>query len=452
MNDELPRSEDQTLLRRTYVTRAQRYGILVLSGPDEGRTFELDPSQPFPVFIGTSPSCLFRLTDRAVSRRHVRVELREAAVRVADAGSTNGTRVNGVSVIEADLFGGERIAIGQSMLELQRRNAEFVPLTSEKQFRHVLGASLSLRRLYPVLERLAQSTVPVVVEGETGTGKEVVARSLHEASARSEEAFVVFDCTAVPPSLMESAIFGHAKGAFTGAVSDRKGAFEEADGGTILIDEIGELAPELQTKLLRVLERSEVQRVGSNRWVKTDVRVIAATRRDLDKEVARGRFRDDLFYRLAVARIELPPLRDRDGDVALLARHFWERFTNGESDIPQDFLNSLENYSWPGNVRELQNVVARRVALGDLAPAAMGLARAPANTDDALEQLLVLNLPLPQARERLVREFERRYVERMLERFDGNVMRAAQAAGIAKRYFQMVRARSKRSDDEESDS
>jgi transcriptional regulator with GAF, ATPase, and Fis domain len=267
-----------------------------------------------------------------------------------------------------------------------------------------------MRSLYPVCARLARSDVAVVIEGETGTGKEVLAEALHEASLRAAGPFVVFDCTAVPASLLESALFGHERGAFTGALAQHRGAFEEAHGGTLFIDEIGELEPYLQPKLLRAIERGEVQRVGSGRWQRVDVRILAATRRNLDQEVRGGRFRDDLFFRLAVGRIELPPLRQRSGDVALLAAHFWRQMAAGSP--PASFVRRLELHAWPGNVRELRNAVARQVLLGDALetqPAATGGAFAAARTD-AIDQVLALDLPLSRARAEVVEEFERRYV------------------------------------------
>ncbi|MGH7270919.1 MAG: sigma 54-interacting transcriptional regulator, partial [Polyangiaceae bacterium] len=202
--------------------------------------------------------------------------------------------------------------------------------TMPNGFGRMLGRSAEMRRLYPLCARLAQSEVSVVIEGETGTGKEVLAEALHEASLRAAGPFVVFDCAAVAPSLLESALFGHERGAFTGALAQRIGIFEQAHGGTLFIDEIGELDALLQPKLLRAIERGEVQRVGSSRWEKVDVRILAATRRNLDREVHAGRFRDDLFFRLAVVRIELPPLRERHGDVAVLSAHFWGQIA--ESD------------------------------------------------------------------------------------------------------------------------
>jgi two-component system, NtrC family, response regulator HydG len=306
----------------------------------------------------------------------------------------------------------------------------------------------------------------VIIEGETGTGKEVLAESLHEMGPRAAGPFVVFDCTAVAPNLVESALFGHERGSFTGATESRRGVFEEAHGGTLLLDEIGDLEMSLQAKLLRALERSEVQRVGSSRWTRVDVRVLAATRRDLDREIQLGRFRDDLFFRLAVARIELPPLRRRAGDVAVLAHHFWKRLADKGVPFPGDFEQRLDVYDWPGNVRELYNAVARRVALGELAQIetaraagagaggadprpVTGLPPPPATPSagpasvrgDTIEAVLALDLPLVRARERVVEDFERRYVQRILSQHGGNVTSAAAASGIARRYFQLLRAR-----------
>jgi DNA-binding NtrC family response regulator len=302
-----------------------------------------------------------------------------------------------------------------------------------------------MRKLYPLCERLAVADVPIVIEGETGTGKELLAEALHETSARAQGPFVVFDCTALPPNLIDSALFGHERGAFTGAVDTRTGAFEQAHGGTLLSDEIGELDAALQPKLLRALERSEVQRLGSNRWRKIDVRVIAATRRDLDREVQAGRFREDLFFRLAVARLELPPLRERHGDIGLLTRHFWKKL-GGELPVPPAMLARFEDYTWPGNVRELRNAIARRIALGELANEGVDEVAPPSRDpvrggSDLVERVLALELPLPRARQRVVEEFERRYVERVLAKYDGNVTRAAAASGIARRYFYTLRAR-----------
>ncbi|RYE83436.1 MAG: sigma-54-dependent Fis family transcriptional regulator, partial [Myxococcales bacterium] len=326
-----------------------------------------------------------------------------------------------------------------------RRPAAPGPLAApagEQGFGGMLGASAAMRRLYPLCARLAASDVPVIIEGETGTGKEVLAEALHAESARSKGPFVVFDCTTVAPNLIESALFGHEKGAFTGATDARKGVFEQAHGGTLLIDEIGDLALELQPKLLRVLQRSEVCRVGGGRWQKVDVRVLVATRRDLDREVQAGRFRDDLFYRLHVGRIELPPLRDRQGDVPLLARAFWNELGGAKVPFPVETLRGWEDYAWPGNVRELYNTVARRLALGELLPPPSSSSGPVSSSGgDYLDATVAQGLALPVAREQVMRELERRTVARALVDHHGRAADASAALGIARRYFNLLRAR-----------
>jgi transcriptional regulator with GAF, ATPase, and Fis domain len=254
----------------------------------------------------------------------------------------------------------------------------------------------------------------------------------------------------VAANLVESALFGHERGAFTSAIGTRKGVFELANGGTLLIDEIGDLDLALQPKLLRALERFEIQRVGGDRWIPLDVRVMAATRRDLDREVQEGRFRDDLYFRLAVARVEAPPLRERAGDVALLARHFWRKMDPEGGEIPERILARFEAQTWPGNVRELRNAVARAVALGDLegqvsspTPSPRPPPSSPAPGADVIEEVLREGLSLAVARQKVLDAFEGRYVANVLQRHGGNVTRAAHASGIARRYFYTLKNRVK---------
>jgi DNA-binding NtrC family response regulator len=434
------------------------FAVEVVDGVDRGALLTVDGAAPARALVGKSAVCQLPLKDPKVSRRHLALDVTGDVLRIADLGSLNGTSVNGVHLVEGYVEGkGELISLGDSVLRISRVAPALVAMPTGDAFARVLGASSEMRRLYPLCQRLAASDVPLVIEGETGTGKELLAESLHEQSARAGGPFVVFDCTAVPANLIEATLFGHERGAFTGAVAASKGLFQEANGGTLLIDEIGDLDIALQPKLLRAIERAEVRPLGGNRWISVDVRVMAATRRDLDKEIQAGRFRDDLFYRLAVARIELPPLRHRRGDIALLARHFWEKL-GGEGQLPYDFLVRLESHDWPGNIRELSNAVARRLALGDLAhgvlferPAAGAKPPAPGGSPslvidetsagDVISRVIALGLPLPRSREIVVDEFERRYVESVLGRHQGDATRAAQASGIARRYFQLLRAR-----------
>jgi transcriptional regulator with GAF, ATPase, and Fis domain len=446
-------SEVGTLVRGWKGLEGSSYRVTVVGGPDRGAAIEVSGSAPAATLVGQSASCALRLTDPEVSRRHVSLSATPLGLELADLRSTNGVWVNGVRVRDAILAGGERVTLGASTLDVQldvaatHQRAE--PPPDAAGFGRIVGQSPEMRRIYPLLARLAAASAPVVIEGETGTGKELVAESLHEMGPRADGPFIVFDCTAVPANLLESALFGHERGAFTGAVQQKKGVFELAHGGTLFLDEIGDLELSLQPKLLRALERSEVGRVGSSRWEKVDVRVIAATRRDLDREVQLGRFRDDLFYRLAITRVELPPLRRRTGDVGFLARRFWRDLGGAGQPLPVALFQRYEEYAWPGNVRELRNAIARRVALGDMVDGpgfAPGLSSGSASGssrdgDGILDAILGENLPLPRARERIVDEFERRYIERVLAQHGGNVTHAAASSGIARRYFNTIRAR-----------
>jgi two-component system response regulator HydG len=424
------------------------YRLTVTEGPDRGLTFVVDGTSPSRMLVGQSPACAVRLSDRQASRRHLALDLEERRLHVVDLGSTNGTRVNGVTVRDAFLEGGDKLRLGATALSVEViAEATAIAVSERAGFGRIVGASLEMRKLYPLCERLAAASVTVILEGETGTGKELLAEALHEEGPRANGPFVVFDCTAIPANLLESDLFGHERGAFTGALATRKGVFEQAHGGTLLIDEIGDLELALQPKLLRAIERSEVRRVGGNEPIRVDVRVLCATRRDLDHEVQQGRFRDDLFHRLAVARIELPPLRRRQGDVELLARVFWREHGGDESEFGDAMLARWTDYDWPGNVRELRNAVARHLALGDLADAdveavASGLPPVPSpGAEGILERVLAMGLPYNSARQRLIREFERCFVERVLAAHGGNVLRAALASGIARRQLQRVKAR-----------
>jgi len=316
-----------------------------------------------------------------------------------------------------------------------------------------------MRTLYKLCARLAQSNVPIIIEGETGTGKELLARSIHDGGPRASGPFVLFDCTTVPPNLVESALFGHEKGAFTGAVGSRIGVFEQAHGGTLFLDEIGDLDVALQAKLLRAIERAEVQRVGGTGWTRVDVRILCATRRDLQRQIRDGHFRDDLYFRLAVARVSLPSLRDRTGDIAVLARHFWKEHSGDAEGPPGELLQALESYSWPGNVRELHNAIAHRIALGELADfdtvtRLQGAAKSGdwsverrsgimSTEADFIDRVIGQDAPYLETRDAIVSEFERRFCEAMLRKHGGNVTKAAAASGIGRRYFYVIRNRAK---------
>jgi len=431
------------------------FRLVVVEGLDAGRDFRVDGAEASRAMVGKGPTADFKLVDPAVSRRHLALEIERGRLRITDQGSTNGTRLDDHEIMDAYARGGELVRIGSTALRVER----LAPAPSAGRaggasgFARVIGASSAMQRLYPLCARLAASNVPVIIEGETGTGKEALAEAFHEAGPRAASPFVVFDCTTVAATLLESELFGHERGAFTGASSARKGMFELAEGGTLLIDEIGDLDLGLQAKLLRAVERSEVRRVGGTRPIRCNVRLLAATRRDLEREVQQGRFRDDLFHRLAVARIELPPLRKRREDIPLLARHFWKALGGADGALPPDLVDAWSDRSWPGNVRELRNAVARRIALGELdggaspngafaAPDASGAA-APGGAGAGAEiaEVLAMGLPFPKARRIVLDAFVRRYVERALAASGGSVAAAAAASGVARRYFQILRDR-----------
>ena len=287
--------------------------LVVVQGPDEGREIAVERT----VKIGTDPSCPFQLTDPSVSREHCVVSAIAGQVAVKDLGSRNGTFLGTAQITEASVPLGALLLLGNTTLAVQPRlHVREVAPTSERLFGDLYGESVAMREVFAILARVAPTDATVLIEGESGTGKELVARAIHRHSARSDANYVVFDCAAVPPQLAESELFGHKRGAFSGAVEDREGAFQRANGGTICLDEIGELPIELQPKLLRVLETGEVRRVGDDTMRKVDVRLVSATNRDLRAEAQRGTFRSDLLYRLDVVKVRMPPLRHRPEDIA----------------------------------------------------------------------------------------------------------------------------------------
>jgi DNA-binding NtrC family response regulator len=317
------------------------------------------PVVPAGVTVGKDPSCDAPVDDPFVSAQHLRIEGRGGAWHLVDLGSTNGTFLAGARVTHAELPFGVPVGLGDAELVLEPRDAPEAPRPSA--FEGMLSRDPSMRQLFDLVERVGASDAAVTILGETGTGKELVARALHARSRRAEGPFIPVNCSAIAESLIESELFGHEKGAFSGAERMRKGAFEEADRGTLFLDEIGELPLDLQPKLLRTLELGEVKRVGASRPIQVDVRIVAATHRDLRAAVRAGRFREDLYYRLCVVPVTVPPLRQRKGDVRVLAEEFLDRIAPRGLSLrwSPEALARLEGYDWPGNVRQLRNVVLR---------------------------------------------------------------------------------------------
>jgi len=406
--------------------------LVAIAGADAGTAFE---SKRAHVLVGTHTSCDVVLADAAVSRFHFEIRSEpDGRLLIRDLESTNGTRVGGVSIVAAHLAPGAVIACGETQLRFEiSADKVAVPTSARQRFGTMVGKSPAMASVFALLERAAASDSTVLLLGETGTGKEAAAESIHLESARKDGPFVVVDCGAIPAELLESELFGHDKGAFTGAVAAREGAFEAANGGTLFLDEIGELELELQPKLLRALERREVKRVGRSRYSPVDVRLIAATNRDLRAEVNAQRFRSDLYYRLAVLEVQLPSLREREGDLALLVERLLERLdvtpAVREELLAPAQLERIARHGWPGNVRELRNYLERCVAFA----APMPIAEPPASAK--AELAVDLTRPLKEQRERWLLPFERKYLAGLLERHRGNITQAARAAGVDRITF-----------------
>jgi two-component system response regulator GlrR len=422
--------------------RVQAFSLLGVEGPAAGQSWESAAGR---CSLGTHRSNDWVLSDPMVSRFHCELHVDASSVRIVDLGSKNGTTVDGIRVRDAFLKQGSLIRLGQTVLRFQLgEQTHPIGLSSRTEFGTLVGRSITMRSMFDVLERAALTDATILLEGETGTGKGIIAESVHDLSPRRERPFCVVDCAALPANLLESELFGHERGAFTGAVARREGAFETAHQGTIFLDEIGELPLDLQPKLLRVLEEREIRRVGGNTVQPVDVRVIAATNRDLRTEVNEGRFRSDLYFRLALIRVKVPALRDHLEDVPLLVEHLLATSRNATPEIAAllrspDFIATLQRARWPGNVRELRNhlescLVLRQVMpFGEL-PAAPPVPASGPETIDA-------SLPYHQARLQSQVAWEAQYLRALLKRHDGNVEKAAQAAGISRAYIYRLLSR-----------
>ncbi len=402
------------------------------------------------VRIGAGPGSDLMLDDATVSSVHAEIHATPRGFKLRDLGSTNGTSVNGVRVVEVYLDHGAVISVGEVLCEFQLSKEKVAqPISQTTEMYGAVGASPSMRAIFSRIERVAKTDATVMVHGETGTGKEVVAWALYEASKRKGAPFVVMDCGAVTHSLIESELFGHEKGAFTGAHQRRIGAFERAHGGTLFLDELGELSLELQPKLLRALERREIQRVGGDRAVPVDVRIIAATNRDLRSMVARGEFREDLYYRLAVVTLEIAPLRERKEDIAALVDHFLAGMKLDRTALPDGAIDRFMEHNWPGNARELKNAVERAVVLGETKfLASSGVSVAPAAAPNApvssgASGSFTVNVvdAYKDQKARVVADFEERYVRQLMKEHDGNVSGAARVAGIDRMSLHKILAR-----------
>jgi DNA-binding NtrC family response regulator len=426
------------------------FRLAVVGGPDAGLIQVLDEGT---TMVGTHADNTIVLSDATVSRYHLEIRVRRDGVEVRDLETTNGTRHGGAKLGSVVLTGASRLRLGKhTEVDIEPVDA-LIALDDwhGDRFGDVLGATPIMKRLFAVLARVAPTEATVLLEGETGTGKEAMAEAIHRASARRNGPFIVVDCGVIPHELIASELFGHARGAYTGATNDKKGLIESANGGTLFLDEIGELALDLQPQLLRVLDRRQVRRVGENHAVDVDIRVVAATHRDLRAMVKAGTFREDLYYRLAVVRTTVPPLRERAPDIAALAAHFAAQHGEAELAISPALLDQLQRHPWPGNVRELRNVVERALSLGTAGLDELGVPASPATTSSAMEHAgapgdpiapmasgtpaEVLEMPFKEAKASLIESFERDYLTHLLARHRGNISRAAAEAGIDRNYI-----------------
>jgi len=432
--------------------------LVVVDGLDRGKEVVIGKTR---VYVGRSPVNDLVLTDKSISATHFELSATEDGYLLRDLDSTNGTTYGGLRLKEIWLKPGTTFKAGNTSLIFEPSD-DFVeiPLSDSDRFGTVIGRSVAMREVFATLEKVAPSDLTVLIEGETGTGKERIAESIHQMSRRKHKPFVVLDCSSIPRDLMESTVFGHEKGSFTGAVAQHRGAFEQATGGTIFMDEIGELDLALQPKLLRVLENRELKRVGGDKTIRVNVRVIAATNRDLRRMVTEGAFREDLYFRLSVIQLQIPPMRDRKEDVRLLVEHFLATLTDPDDDRPRPALDPaamdhLIRYDWPGNVRELKNVMERAISLcdggvihrhdlqlggqlGRSAPAPEATASPTTHAPEDPNQVrfaVALAGEYKDVKLVVLDHFERAYITRIIEQHEGNISQASRAAGLTRYHL-----------------
>ena len=423
----------------------RRCRFTVLSGQSQGAVAQLQ--SPF-FRVGKDTSCEVLIPDVSVSRKHLEVRLTNEGFEITDTGSRNGTWIAGMRISKVTLRGSAELVVGNVRMRFDPVDEHVqLKLSDKENFGKLRGRSPLMRAVFAMMEKAAESDVTLLIEGESGTGKEVAARAVHTEGRRKDGPFIVFDCSAIPAPLLPSELFGHVKGAFTGANQARPGAFRSAHGGTIFLDEIGELPLDQQAALLRVVETHMVRPVGSNVEAPADVRIVAATNRRLENEVAAGRFRKDLYHRLSVVKVTLPPLRARAEDIELTVNALLGEARKSNPKLPETFprtlIEAFMRYRWPGNVRELRNVVERSLALGavdgsDLALEANAI-HGPAAPGGTIQ--VPFAMPYADAKEAVLTAFEEAYARAALERHHNNVSRAARASGLSRRHLQRLMAR-----------
>ncbi|MFT3700502.1 MAG: sigma 54-interacting transcriptional regulator [Kofleriaceae bacterium] len=415
----------------------RRCKLVVIKGAQRGTEFVIAGDV---IRVGKAPENDLVLADETVSRVHFEIVRDAKGYLVRDMKSTNGTFLDSAEVKEAYLRAGSIIKAGEVELKFSPFEERIEILPSEKEaLGEMVGKSPAMREIFGLVEKIAPTDATVLIEGETGTGKDMIARTLHQLSPRGDKPFIVVDCGAVAGTLIESELFGHEKGAFTGAVAARQGAFELAAGGTIFLDELGELSLDLQPKLLRVLEQRELRRVGGQKTIKVDIRVVAATRKDLRSEVEKGKFREDLYFRLNVVPITAPALRERREDIPLLIDSMLKKLAPDGAKLTDTTRAALMAHDWPGNVRELRNVIERALALGADPGTLVGSLNSElgASKGVALRDQIEFEpgVSFRDTKEKWNELFERRYLTWLLKRADGNISKAARDADMDRKYL-----------------
>ena len=428
-----PADEETELAARAAVPRPVPARVRVASGAATPTTFRLVRGT---CVIGGAAGVDIVLEDSTVSRRHVELTLSPEGVLVTDLGSRNGTFYLGQRVERMTLSLGSRLRVGSAEIWLEADEeslAESVRGTDAgTEYRGMVGRSATMRQLFAKLARLEGSLVNLLVQGESGVGKELIARAIHQGSLLADAPLVAINCGGLAKELVASELFGHKRGAFTGAVDARKGAFERADGGTLFLDEVGELPLDVQPMLLRALELGEIQPLGDDQTKRVKVRVVAATNRTLVTEARAGRFREDLFFRLAVVTLTVPPLRERAEDIPLLASRIAQ--AEGAVELPAELVAELAQRAFAGNVRELKNAVLAYLALGDL-PEGSAALRADDDLDSALRKSLTLDRSYAEQKDELANRFTRLYLEALLRKVGGNQTEAARLANMDRGYL-----------------
>ncbi len=433
MSEPLEIASTLALQNQASQVRLRKMSLVVLKGPDAGKRILVEKDL---FVVGKDPVSDLFFPEPTLSRKHLEIQKRGDTFLIRDLGSTNGTMVDGIRVNEAFLLPGARIQAGNIELLFQPvYKAPDKNLEACERFGSLIAASPQMKTILALLRKVASQGTTVLLRGETGVGKSALAKALHNEGPRSNKPFVTFDCASQAPTLIESELFGAKKGAFTGAVQSRPGACEQANGGTLFIDEIGDLPIDLQPKLLRVLEEKEVRRLGDTKSKALDIHVITATKVDLVKAIEKDVFRRDLYYRIAVIDIEVPPLRSREEDIPLLSAHFLEESQgpNAWSRLTPTLKEELESYSWPGNLRELRNVLERLQCIGP-----DGSPIVKPNTIDEKKDLALsfdMNRPFKEVKEELIDTFECEYLKKLLDKSNGRIAPAAREAGLNRKYF-----------------